>query len=446
MQLPGIPPTPPIPPDRPMPTMLALTAHDSQKAALVKFVKEYAALLSRYQLIATGATGDRLAQSTDLSVESLLPGAMGGDIQIAARVAENQIAAVIFLTDSLYSNHATTDVTTMLRVCQLHNVPLATNLATARAVILSLAKSRIAHLIFNPISGQGNPNQDLKLIRQILEPQIQVQVVFTEADVSPGQQAHEAIAAGTDLIIASGGDGTVSAVAEAVMQTDVPLGIIPRGTANAFSVALGLPTNLRAACETILAGATKQVDVAYCNGAPMVLLAGIGFEAETVERASREMKNRLGMLAYIIAGVQQIADQQIFEAEIEIDGQVSKFECSAITVANAAPPTSVMAQGFGEVISDDGLLDVTIGLSSGEAQGIAARFQGVGAIAELFAAALVKRPTQNEDILSLRVPAIKVTTHPPQKVVVDGEIIGTTPVEFECIPQGLTVLSPIVSV
>ncbi|NJM97080.1 MAG: methylglyoxal synthase [Phormidesmis sp. RL_2_1] len=430
-----------------MPTTVALIAHDSQKNALVNFVNEYAKLLSRYQLIATATTGDRILQAiapdSSLTLKKCLPGAMGGDIQIAALVAENQIAAVIFLTDSLSTNHCTADVNTMLRMCQLHNVPLATNLATARAVVLSLAKSRIAHLIFNPVSGQGNPNQDLKLIRQILEPQIQVNVICTEVGISPGEQAREAIAAGTDLILASGGDGTVSAVAEAIMQTDTPLGVIPRGTANAFSVALGIPTNLRAACETILAGTTKQVDVATCNGAPMVLLAGIGFEAETVERANREMKNRLGILAYILAGMQQLADQEVFEADIDINGQVNKFQCVAITVANAAPPTSVMAQGFGEVLADDGLLDVTIGLTPLEAQGLGARLQGMGAIADLLTAALVKRPAQNEDILSLRVPAIKVTTHPPQKVVVDGEIVGTTPVAFQCISKGLTILAPI---
>lgn len=426
-----------------MPTTIALIAHDSQKGALVDFVKSFAEMLGRYQLVATESTGLALTQGTNLSVQSLLPGRLGGDVQIAAQVAEGEIAAVIFLTDSLSANYCSADISLMLRICQLHDVPLATNLSTARAVVLSLAKSRIAHLIFNPISGQGNPNQDLKLIQQILEPQIQVNVICTEPDVAPGQQAREAIASGTDLVIASGGDGTVSAVAEAVMQTEIPLGVIPRGTANAFSVALGIPTNLKAACETILAGTTKQVDVATCNGAPMVLLSGIGFEAETVERANREMKNRFGVLAYLVAGMQQIADQQAFKAELEIDGQVSEFECSAITVANAAPPTSVLAQGFGEVITDDGLLDVTIGLSLLEAKGIGARLQGVGAIAELFTAALVKRPTQNEDILSLRVPAIKVTTVPPQKVVVDGEIIGTTPVEFQCIRKGLTVLAPI---
>lgn len=426
-----------------MPTTLALIAHDSQKEAIVGFVQEHAALLSRYQIVATQTTGQRLQHSTSLNIQILLPGAMGGDVQIAARVAEGAIAAVICLADSLNTNNYRADVSTLLRICHLHNVPIATNLATARAVVLSLAKSRIAHLIFNPVSGQGNPNQDLKLIRQILEPQIQVNVILTEAGIAPGEQAKAAIASGADLILASGGDGTVSAVAEAVMQTDMPLGVIPRGTANAFSVALGIPTNLRAACETILAGTTRQVDVATCNGLPMVLLGGIGFEAETVERANREMKNRFGVLAYLVAGMQQIADQEAFEAELEIDGEINKFECSAITVANAAPPTSVLAQGFGEVINDDGLLDITIGLSSIEAEGIGARLQGVGAIADLFTAALVKRPTQNEDILSLRVPKIKVTTNPPQKVVVDGEIVGTTPVEFVCLSKGLTILAPL---
>jgi len=210
-----------------MPTTLAFIAHNEQKNALVRFVNEYASLLNGYEAIATKETGDRLQNETPLTVHSLLPGSKGGDIQIAARVAEQQIAGVIFLADAQLKHNTAADLGTMTRMCQLHNVPLATNLATARAIVLSLAKSRVAHLIFNPVSGQGNPDQELKLIRQILEPQIQVNVICTEPDVSPGQQAREAIASGADLIIASGGDGTVSAVAEAVMQTDLPLVFCP---------------------------------------------------------------------------------------------------------------------------------------------------------------------------------------------------------------------------
>lgn len=428
-----------------MPNTIALIAHDRQKDNLVAFVKQHQKIFSRYQAIATGNTGQRIQQQTNLKVNCLLPGAMGGDAQIAARVAERQVAAVIFLIDTLNAQPHEPDIQTLLRICEVHDVPLATNLATARAVITSLGKSRIAHLIFNPAAGQGNPDQDLALIKKILEPQIQLNIILTKPGVDPGEQAQEAMQGGTDLVIASGGDGTISAVAAAVMETEIPLGVIPRGTANAFSVALGLPTNLNAACETILAGTTKVVDVARCNDIPMILLAGIGFEAETVEKANRELKNQIGVLAYLLAGAQQIATQEIFEVQIEIDGQVTNFNSSAMTVANAAPPTSILAQGWGETLVDDGLLDVTIGVDQSSELNLAKRIQGVTALADLFASALIKQPTNREDIVCLRVPQIKISANPPQKVVVDGEMIGTTPVEIHCIPQGLTIFAPLAS-
>ncbi|MEL7330318.1 MAG: methylglyoxal synthase, partial [Cyanobacteria bacterium J06559_1] len=107
-----------------MPTTLAFTAHDSQKDSLVRFVREYEALLSRYQVVATGTTGGRLQQETALVVYSLLPGAMGGDVQIAAQVAEGEIAAVVCLADSLNTDNYRADLNTLLRICQLHNVPI----------------------------------------------------------------------------------------------------------------------------------------------------------------------------------------------------------------------------------------------------------------------------------------------------------------------------------
>ena len=426
-----------------MPNTVALIAHDRKKDDLVALVKQHEAILSRYQAIATGNTGQRIQQQTNLKVNCLLSGAMGGDVQIAAQIAMGEVAAVIFLIDSLYAQPQEPDIQTFLRICEVHNVPLAINVATAKALIISLSKQRIAHLIFNPISGQGNPDQDLALIRSILEPQIQLNVILTDPEVDPGEQAKEAMEGETDLVIASGGDGTISAVAAAVIETKIPLGVIPRGTANAFSVALGIPTNLNAACETILAGTTRVVDVARCNDVPMILLAGIGFEAETVAKADRELKNYLGVLAYLVAGAQQIATHEIFEAQIEIGSQTSSFSSAAMTVANAAPPTSILAQGWGETLVDDGLLDVTIGVRESQESTLATRLQAVNALADLFASALIRKPTNREDILCLRVPQIKISANPPQKVVVDGEIIGTTPVEIRCIPQGLTIFAPL---
>jgi methylglyoxal synthase len=426
-----------------MPTQIALIAHDTKKDDMVTFAERFKGILSRYHLIATGTTGQRIQDNTGLKVECMLSGPLGGDTQIGARVAVGDVAAVVFLLDPLYAQPHEPDIRALLRVCEVHNVPLATNIATAEAVITQLGKARVAHLIFNPVAGQGNPNNDLALIRRTLEPQVQLNVIFTKEDKSPADQTREVLEEGTDLVIASGGDGTVSTVAGVVMETDIPLGIIPRGTANAFSVALGIPTTIQGACETILAGSTKVVDVARCNGQPMILLAGIGFEADYVERANRELKNRLGALAYILAGVQQLGEAEAFEAFIEIDGtehnpgvkSQGTVTTGAITIANAAPATSVLAQGFGQVKFDDGLLDVTISTSK-------SRLQGINALTSLFASALVNAPAKREDLVCLRTPRIKISTEPARKVVVDGEIIGTTPVEIECISGGLTVLAP----
>jgi diacylglycerol kinase family enzyme len=215
------------------------------------------------------------------------------------------------------------------------------------------------------------------------------------------------------------------------------MGIIPRGTANAFAVALGIPRLLpiRNACQIILAGHTKQVDVARCNGLPMILLAGIGYEAEMVERASRELKDQWGAMAYLMAGWQLLDEQGQFEAEIDAEGEIRQFQASAITIANAAPPTSVLAQGAGEVLFDDGLLDVTVATAE-------TKLQAVTTMLGMLGSALVKGGRQNQNVVHGRTKKLTVKTDPPQKVVVDGEIVGTTPVEVECIPNGLTVLVP----
>jgi len=298
--------------------------------------------------------------------------------------------------------------------------------------------SRSACLIFNPIAGQSNPEQDLEKIRSILEPELDLDVLTTTPEVDTYQLAKDAVDQRFEVIIASGGDGTVSAVASAVMETDIPLGIIPRGTANAFANALGIPTSIEGACATILARTTRVVDAASCNGSPMILLAGIGFEAETVNRADREYKNQFGMLAYILAGLKELSEIETFAAKLETDDKIITLQAAAVTVANIAPPTCVLAQGPGELIADDGLLDVTLMAPTNTLGALAAAYN-------LLQSAFVGQPAAQPDIGYLRTKRIKITTDPPQKVVKDGELIDPTPVEIVCIPRGLTIFVPTIS-
>ncbi len=294
---------------------------------------------------------------------------------------------------------------------------------------------RKACLIFNPVAGQGDAETDLATIESLLSPAMDLEIVITTAECDPGALAQAAIDRGTQAIIASGGDGTLSAVAAALMGTDIPLGIISRGTANAFANALNLPTTIVEACEAIVAGSTQVVDMACCNGMPMVLLTGIGFEAETVELADRDAKNRLGMLAYILAGLQQLRNLEQFQAEIEIEDKIISVSASAIAIANAAPATSILAQGSSGVVFTDGLLDLTIVAPATPLVAIATAF-------DLLSSTLRGEASTRNDVGFLRARRFKVTAEPPQKVVVDGEVVGTTPIEVECIPGGLTIFAP----
>ena len=117
---------------------VALIAHDRKKDDLKAFAVRHRDWFARCNLIATGTTGQLVAAATELPVTRFLSGPMGGDVQIGARVALGEVAALIFLVDPLYAHPHEPDIQSLLRVCNVHNVPFATNLATAEAVVKAL--------------------------------------------------------------------------------------------------------------------------------------------------------------------------------------------------------------------------------------------------------------------------------------------------------------------
>ncbi len=114
---------------------LALIAHDGKKADMVAFAIDNKDRLSKFHLVATGTTGKLLHEKAGLEVERVLSGPQGGDAQIAAMVAEGRVFAVIFFVDPLGKHPHDPDIQTLLRICNVHNVPLATNPATADLII-----------------------------------------------------------------------------------------------------------------------------------------------------------------------------------------------------------------------------------------------------------------------------------------------------------------------
>lgn len=126
-----------------MPT-LALIAHDGKKDALVAWSKLHAGQLSGFDIVATGTTGGRLEAEVGLKVTRMLSGPLGGDLQIGALVCTGQVRGVIFLRDPLTPHPHEPDISALMKVCDTHNVPLATNIATAEILLQGLTPSESA--------------------------------------------------------------------------------------------------------------------------------------------------------------------------------------------------------------------------------------------------------------------------------------------------------------
>ncbi len=121
-----------------MPNTIALIAHDGKKDDMIRFVRTHRDTLSQFHLIGTGTTGERINQATNLDVERMLSGPLGGDAQIASHVATREVVAVIFLVDPLYAHPHEPDIQGLLRICNVYDVPLATNEATATMILRGL--------------------------------------------------------------------------------------------------------------------------------------------------------------------------------------------------------------------------------------------------------------------------------------------------------------------
>ena len=122
---------------------IALIAHDGKKTEMVEFAARHRDWLAGFRLVATATTGRFLREQVGLEVESVLSGPLGGDVQIAARVATGEIAAVLFLVDPLSPHPHDPDIQAIQRVCNVHDVPLATNLATAALVLVGLDQAQV---------------------------------------------------------------------------------------------------------------------------------------------------------------------------------------------------------------------------------------------------------------------------------------------------------------
>jgi methylglyoxal synthase len=122
---------------------IALIAHDKKKDQMIQFCVAYESLLKPHRLYATGTTGTRIMEATDLKVHRFLSGPLGGDQQIGALVAQNEMDFIVFFRDPLTAQPHEPDILALLRLADVHDIPVATNLATAEILIRAIEQGEL---------------------------------------------------------------------------------------------------------------------------------------------------------------------------------------------------------------------------------------------------------------------------------------------------------------
>jgi len=169
--------------------------------------------------------------------------------------------------------------------------------------------TRNIRVIINP--GSGQPKPILHTLNQVFSSAgVEWDISLTQESGDAERFAQEAVKSGVDAVAAFGGDGTVMEVARGVMGSQVPLAILPGGTANLMSVELGIPKDLNQAAEIIASPESeiKSIDVGEIGGTHFLLRVGLGIAAQKVELADRELKDRYGIMAYSIAALKAMKD------------------------------------------------------------------------------------------------------------------------------------------
>jgi YegS/Rv2252/BmrU family lipid kinase len=266
------------------------------------------------------------------------------------------------------------------------------------------------HAVINPAAGQPKPV--LHTLNSVCgSAGVDWAVSVTRKSGDAVHFAQEALAEGFDVVAAFGGDGTVMEVASVLMGGDVPVAILPGGTANVMSTELGIPGDLTQACQLACGqnSTTKTVDMGQAGERTFMLRVAMGLDADHVIGATREMKDRYGELAYTISALQQMKDLPMARYKLTLDGEQYEVEGATCRVDNSG--------NFGhgltfskEISVSDGLLDVTI-----------VRDLGPTSVQSLVADA-VGHGTPNADAFHhWQAREITIEADPPQHVIGDGE-------------------------
>ncbi|TAE54022.1 MAG: lipid kinase [Nostocales cyanobacterium] len=233
-----------------------------------------------------------------------------------------------------------------------------------------------------------------------------------------------------DLVIVGGGDGTLNAAVDAIVDTQLPLGILPLGTANDLAKTLGIPNSLPEACKIIAAGQLQRIDLGCVNGKYFFNVASLGLSVNITQKLTREVKRRWGIFAYAAAAFQVVWKSRPFRAEIKTPTQSFHVKTVQIAVGNGRYYGGGMAV-FHDARIDDQRLDL-----------YSLEVNHWWQMIPLLPAIRHGRHIHWEGVRAIQGQEIEVYTRKPYPINTDGEITAYTPAVFRLIPRAIGVFVP----
>ncbi|WP_293364469.1 lipid kinase [Phenylobacterium sp.] len=289
------------------------------------------------------------------------------------------------------------------------------------------AARRRGLMLVNPNARRGA--QALEVIDRLVAGGVDVTV---ERFDSPAEVSADIVrrAGETDLVIVCGGDGTVAAAARGLLQTGLPMGVLPLGTANDLARTLGLPLDLAAAADVIVRGRTERIDMGEVNGHPFFNVASLGLSVDLARGLTRESKRRWGRLAYAFRALQVLFAARPFHAEVINRQERIHVRTLQIAVGNGRH------YGGGSVVHEhasiaDGHLDL-YSLDPG----------AVWKLALMFETFRRGRHGIWAEVQTSKCVEFDVRTRRPRSVNADGDIVTQTPAHFVVRPAAIEVFVP----
>ena len=297
-----------------------------------------------------------------------------------------------------------------------------------------LRKATSVFVVLNPQSGGCDAGQ----VRDALERHFtRIGVACRVHEPSHGDpltdRVREAVRGGCDLVVAAGGDGTVSGVANALAGTETPLGILPLGTANVLAGELGIPFDLDAACALLAGGhAIDRIDTIELGGKAYVTQVGVGLDALMIRDTSGARKKRFGRVAYLWTALTRLAGFQPRRFVVTVDGESRRHHALQVVVANSGTLGQRPFRWGPDIRPDDGRLDVCV-----------IRARTIAHLARLGWHVVSGQHKSNPNVRYLAATReVTIASDHPLPVQADGEIVGETPVTLRLVAAAVCVVVP----